>query len=589
MRMTSFLLVALLAVLLGTALAGNLWPGSSCSEVQGHPYPEGKADGPLFVLVHGFDPDRRRWEEMADVLRQEGSVLRLTYDARPTSNADAKRVAIGIGSAIAAANTGGRSVVIVAHSMGALLARRALLDGLVNDQAWAQHVERLVLLAGMNRGWAAEGPLPPDASIWLALQLRLGHWLAGMLHRGQFLLDLQRGSPFVANLRLEWMQQMRNHSDAGNGRRALEVVQLLGDIDDFVHREDNEDLRTTAMGEFALLRVRGTGHGDILEFHRDSRDDDERRLGEYRRDKMLLAAASKSFKTIQARSEVLRPPTDPDVTDIVFVLHGIRDVGRWSSRFEEEVHRQLAAHGGGKPLFVSPRYGYLGMGPFLFESVRSRYVRWFMDEYTEALARYPNVETSRIRFFGHSNGTYLLADALRRYESMRIGNVVLAGSVVPTDFRWSDLCDRVGAIRSYAGTHDWVVAWFPRIFEWPALAWLSNPLGGGGFHGFSDARVENVLLTGAHSAFAGHEADIVAFLMTAVPDRVSPDDVGGWKQARQPWQVALGSVPAAAAVWLFLISAVAYLAVRVVGSAPSPQWPVLLLFVLLMVAALRTV
>lgn len=550
-----------------------------------------KLDGPLFVLVHGYDPDRNLWDSLEEVLLSEGSVLRLTYDAAPTSNADPQHIANGIGAAIADANVRGSRIVIVAHSIGALLARRAVLDGLRRGDNWSQDVERLVLLAGMNRGWSAGGQLPPVATIWLQLRLRIGYWLAKMLRRGELLLDLQRGAPFVSNLRLEWMQHMRDvlvPAMAGKGGRVLRVVLLLGDIDDFVHREDNEDLRTTAQGEFALLRVRGTGHADILDFHEGSQKEDERQLGEYRRKKIVHAATS-DFVVVKAQSEVLPPPTDPQVTDVIFVLHGIRDIGRWSSRFEEEVSKHTLADGRGKLLFISPRYGYLGMGPFLFEGVRNKYVRWFMDEYTEALARYPNLKAENIRFFGHSNGTYLLADALHNYTSMRVGNVVLAGSVVPTAYPWSRLGGRIGAIRSYAGSHDWVVAWFPRMFELPLLSWLGNPLGGGGFHGFTDSSVENILAKGDHGAFSGREEEIITFLMEAKPQQARLGNPNAWKQSRRGWEVVMGWAPIAVLVWLLLAAGASYLALRVVGAAPAPQWPVLLIFVLLIVTVLRTV
>lgn len=597
MRMTAVVLAGLLAVMLGMALLGDTWKPAPCNEVKPLLRPGSVPGGPLFVLVHGFDPDRKEWNAVAQSLVPHGDVLELRYDAGRTSNAQPAEVARNIGAAIAAevAKGGRTDVVVVAHSMGALLARRALLDALKDKQAWAVSVKRLVLLAGMNRGWTAEGRLPPDASAWLEVEMRVGHWLAGMLRKGQLLLDLQRGSPFVSDLRLEWMRSMREAlaaaKDGAGQAGGLEVVQLLGDIDDFVSREDNEDLRTTAMGQFALLRVRGTGHGDIIDFHKDG-SGGEQNLGDYRRNKLLLAATGK-FSQVQADSEVLEPPVDMAVTDIVFVLHGIRDIGRWSSTFEEAVKQENLLPAGRKLLFVSPRYGYLGMGPFLFESVRDRYVRWFMDEYTETLARYPNVQTQNIRFFGHSNGTYLLADALRKYKSMRVGNVVLAGSVVAREYDWTCLADRIGSIRSYAGTRDLVVAWFPRLFELPGFAWLGNRLGGGGFHGFKDARVDNVLVEGGHGAFDGHEAEIVHFLMRNGQPRplylAAPGPGDDWKQDRSLPDRALASTPLVLLVWAGLVALVGYLGFRVVGAAAAPSWPVFVLFVLLVVTVLRTV
>ena len=61
-----------------------------------------------------------------------------------------------------------------------------------------------------------------------------------------------------------------------------------------------------------------------------------------------------------------------------------------------------------------------------------------MDQYTQNLAKYPNSD-GRISYIGHSNGTYILASALDRYPSLRVNQIVFAGSVVRTDY------DRTGS------------------------------------------------------------------------------------------------------------------------------------------------
>jgi pimeloyl-ACP methyl ester carboxylesterase len=579
MRMVPIILVAAFIALFLMALWGDFGPRRADSSVVAEHVP-GEIQQRVFVLVHGFNPKPCRWDRLSGALKAHGDVLRLSYDARPVANGDPHKIAQAIGEAVAE-HAAGKEVVIVAHSMGALLARRAVLDGLEQKLAWADRVTRMVLLAGMNRGWTVEGERAPDASWGHALMLRSASWLSAMLGIGELATSMQRGAPFVSNLRLDWMQYMRK---AGVG---IEVVQLLGDIDDLVSREDNEDLRTTGVGQFALLRVRGTGHGDIL----DIGDGNVMAgLKAYRREKLLLAA-TRPFHEVRRHNEALPHPVNYDVQSIVFVLHGIRDLGRWSSAFETEVKRHDPSRIA-TLRFESPRYGYLGMGPFLFAGVRDRYVRWFMDEYTEAVARHPKVKAETIHFFGHSNGTYVLTEALEKYRSMRVGNIVVAGSVVRTSYGWRQLGDRVGAARNYVGSHDWVVALFPRLFELPGFGAFKNRLGSGGFHGFVQSdRVENVFVQGAHGAFDGHEKEIVQFLLgppamgTQGPavNRQQLDEQRSW------WQSLLGVAPVALGVWVALVLMVFYVGIRVVGAAPSPTWPVMLGFALLVVTILRTV
>jgi pimeloyl-ACP methyl ester carboxylesterase len=100
-----------------------------------------------------------------------------------------------------------------------------------------------------------------------------------------------------------------------------------------------------------------------------------------------------------------------------------------------------------------------------------------MVKYAEALARYPN---AKISYVGHSNGTYLLAKALEIYPCCYFENVVLAGSVVSQGYPWQRLMGiqkskdgkdkqeeepRVKSILNFVATRDWVVAFFPKLFQ----------------------------------------------------------------------------------------------------------------------------
>jgi len=396
----------------------------------------------------------------------------------------------------------------------------------------------------------------------------------------------------VADLRLDWMKWLR-----GENAPTFGVVQMLGDIDDVVNRDDDEDLRLMASSNFVQLAVRGTGHGDILEFN-----DGDKTLGDYRRAKLMLAA-TKPFEDVKARGEALQPSVDKNINEVVFILHGIRDLGRWSADFEDAIDKGYADRRK-RLAIVSSRYGYFGMGPFLFPKVRERYVRWFMDQYTETIARYPEVDPKHIKFFGHSNGTYILAEALKNYKSMEIDRVVFAGSVVRREFEWSKLeiendparngSPRVRMVTNYVGTQDWVVALFPRLFEMRWLSWLDNRVGSAGFNGFTDGMVNNITISGAHGAFDSHVEEIVKLLLDQASP-MGPVTTGrGSKQdyaveQRGLWGELLAFAPSVIAVWLALVLFVVGLGAKLVGAAAQPAWPVLIAFTLLIVVILRTV
>lgn len=576
--------ILLMSTLLVLSLVGEVrWRPGRSAAVQAHLETGKSSYRRLFVLVHGYTPREARLDQTSTILKQYGDVLRIEYPAALYSSKEPEDICGEINELLEKHVQTGQyeSVVLVAHSVGALLARRTLLDGQDSAKKWVSKVRRVVLLAGANRGWSLDGDKPADLGTATRFAWRIAEWGARLTGFGTFILQFQKGTPFVANLRLDWMRRMNGSVDAV----PLEVVQMLGDIDDIVSADDSEDLRVMASKKYALIRVRGTGHGDIIDFA-------DAELGQYRERKLILAATA-PFEAVWAQNEEQPFTTDSTVTSVVFVLHGIRDLGRWSSEFETEIRSQI----GGHVIIVSPRYGYLGMGPFLLPSVRSRFVRWFMDQYTETLARYPSVSPDNIHFFGHSNGTFLLAAGLEEYGSMKINRVVFAGSVVPKNYDWDKRIQdhQVQSVRNYVGTEDWVVALFPRLFELRPALWLKNPLGSAGFNGFDDGgacgsevtvrskNVSNVcFVKGEHGAFEGRVTEIVQFLLSDHPPAAKLDQ-----------RPLAGKVLAYRAtvwlVWLLIVGAIAYIGIRVVSAAPSPSWVVLVLFILVVIRTLQTV
>ena len=139
-----------------------------------------------------------------------------------------------------------------------------------------------------------------------------------------------------------------------------------------------------------------------------------------------------------------------------------------------------------------------------------------MDRYTECRATYPNAD---VLYVGHSNGTYLLARALRDYPGCRFKHVVLAGSVIPSSFPWQRYLqskpERIKAILNYVATADWVVAFFPKTWEILRL----QDIGGGGFDGFKTFRHGKLPVKEIHYVKGGHGAAL---------DERNWDDIAGF-------------------------------------------------------------
>src|SRR5262249_40006971 len=105
---------------------------------------------------------------------------------------------------------------------------------------------------------------------------------------------------------------------------------------------------------------------------------------------------------------------------------------------------------------VPPEYGFMSALQFALPGVRQQFARRVRDSLTQAVATYRNAEYFVL---AHSNGTYALADALFQYEGIRLNRVVLAGSVLPTQFDWSVIIGRkqVVALRNDRAARDWPV------------------------------------------------------------------------------------------------------------------------------------
>ena len=469
----------------------------------------------LVVGVHAYTSSaaalRDLRQAIADAL-PDADLLFPDYPAGVFSSAAPERLALELVETIRAAaearqerGAAYEEIIFVGHSLGALLLRKAyaFACGHAEDlhqslrpaaEEWAPLVRRIVLLAGMNRGWNIN-PRPAQMQIGTWLMLCAGTLLWTWFRLGRLINSVRRGAPFLVNLRIQWLSligEQRQHMPA--------VIQLLGDQDDIVSRDDNVDVQAGA--DFVYLGVPNTGHSSVIDFAGEA--------GKARRRIFLEALTT---PVAELKSDFITPlKRDFSVDQVVFVMHGIRDFGHWTGQVGDAV-RDEAKRKETRVEVATPGYGYFPMAGFLLQPERQQKVREFMDAYTELLARYP---AARVSFIGHSNGTYLLGSALQRYPASRFHHVVLAGSVLPAKYPWDHYIqtERVAAVQNYVATADWVVGIFPQFMG----LFPQADLGGAGHTGFTSSEAQRhqvIYITGQHAAALVQEnyAALAAFAL----------------------------------------------------------------------------
>jgi len=438
-------------------LWGALWAGCASWTALDHTdrSPIWVSDGSasrngLVVLVHGITKGPADLGEVANVVRETPGLEKFAvrtwgYPAGLFSNESPQSLAAGLVRDITASSRPGERIILVGHSIGGLLIRRAYLDALDQRAMWAENVERIVLLAAPNRGTAAVSRSP---LLWVGDALVASFGMAGLVR------STYRGSPFIVNLRLDWIRRFRTL------RNPPIVAQIVGTLDDVVKPSDSIDvLQFPGSLEYQLP---STTHGSIL-------------------------------RAVECGDAVRRALMDPgravpedgassaDRCFKLLVLHGIRDYGE---RFRDlcDTVKAVASAQGLNPIISVPRYEYFSALQFLNPFSRRLKVFEFADMYAELLAR-PPVD-AKIHFAGHSFGTYLMGRALMDYDSLRLERAYLAGSVLEESFfsRSDALGSRISRVRNDIAAYDWPVGILCSGIHQLGLA---DYVGTGGFNGFT--------------------------------------------------------------------------------------------------------
>jgi pimeloyl-ACP methyl ester carboxylesterase len=365
-------------------------------------------------------------------------------------------------------------IILVGHSLGALVARKAWLNAVDSKQGndytnagWGKKVTRFVLFAGISRG------LDTEKSWSKKILTRLVEALPGRFT----IEDCYRGSAFITNLRISWIQYIASLPLTSQPI----TVQVLGTEDGLVKREDSIDL--DVFPETQPIAIAGAGHGDV---HTLAGSDAEGRLQRFV--EAFTRTRSGDASSLEAAYLERR---------VLLIVHGIRasPTDNWVKRA-----KRLSEEGWPDVIAVSPNYLYLSAFRFALPAVRKRYARFFRDFYTEQIAR---VRRSKISVLGHSNGSYLLGGCLKEFQAISVDKVCVAGSVLPANYDWTRLVNskRVTGVRNDCAANDYPVAILCKALR--ALG--MTDVGTGGFDGFVGNVKDVRFHKGGHDSMLGDD------------------------------------------------------------------------------------
>lgn len=187
------------------------------------------------------------------------------------------------------------------------------------------------------------------------------------------------------------------------------------------------------------------------------------------------------------------PDASPLSSRLVITVHGIRTFGHWQERLEKLLLGGLNPSARKLDVFHY-KYGYFSAFAFL-----SGILRWLaVRRFRKALISAARADPARVDIIAHSFGTYLAAHALRGLDTAafpKVHTLILAGSVLPAHFDWSDLVPaRVERVVNDCGSRDNI------LLLSQALPFLGMA-GRVGFRGLLGARLRNRFFKHGHSGY----------------------------------------------------------------------------------------
>jgi hypothetical protein len=151
---------------------------------------------------------------------------------------------------------------------------------------------------------------------------------------------------------------------------------------------------------------------------------------------------------------VLDRPRSRDVGWLT-AIHGIRTRGPWQEQLQWLVDRQFLR----TIPFKNWKYGRI-LFAALIPALQRRIVRRFLNEMRVAQTELGGVlgpgPAPPPDVVAHSFGTWVVAHALQEEPTLRLGHVILVGSIVRPDWPWAAILERdqINAVLNYCGDRD---------------------------------------------------------------------------------------------------------------------------------------
>ncbi|MEZ4699152.1 MAG: macro domain-containing protein [Rhodothermales bacterium] len=212
---------------------------------------------------------------------------------------------------------------------------------------------------------------------------------------------------------------------------------------------------------------------------------------------------------------------------LVVMIHGIRTEARWfddvTAILREEDH-QLNP--------VSTGYEYFDVVRFLlpFRWAKRRVIERVEEK---LLAVIDDPASVKVSVVAHSFGTYVLGEVLQRNPRITINRLILCGAVLPQDFRWSALRDRLTVIDPHEYPTQRLLNECGWRDTWPVLAqFMTWGYGSSGRFGFQSPLVKDRFHDLDHSGFF-QEAFVRDYWCPFITEGVIKDSAG--KRPPSPW------------------------------------------------------
>ena len=179
---------------------------------------------------------------------------------------------------------------------------------------------------------------------------------------------------------------------------------------------------------------------------------------------------------------------------VCITVHGIRTKGAWQERLKKTVESKVDT-----VEFHAYKYGYFTVLSFFIPFLRNVKLKHFASQLISINARGP--DDKEFMFFCHSFGTYIVVKAissllLKKNEKINIRLIVLAGSVLPSDFDFNIILDGTDArIVNDCGSDDKI------LFLSEAFVPNTGMAGRIGFYGLNNNRFVNRYFKGGHSHY----------------------------------------------------------------------------------------